>query len=134
MSLSENLESFGIPGTDFTSALEEEIHQQCIEMGQLKTDFDIQKYTIASKGPFIASQFHMLMRQYGLCKYELKRMAYDREELNRRIEDYEDQLQTNKSKMITVWTDKGMQEKYLDLEILKLKNQVQLQEIEFTNK
>lgn len=103
-------------------------------MGQLKTDFDVQKYTIASKGPFIASQFHMLMRQYGLAKYEMTRMILDRNELDRKIADYEDQMHNSTNKLITVWTDKGMQDKYIDIELARLKNELKQLEITAVNK
>jgi hypothetical protein len=133
MSLGENMGAFGIPGASFSSDIEEEVHSQCIEMGQLKSDFDIQKYTLASKGPFLASQFHMLMRQYSLAKYEMVRMMLDKDELQRKIHDYEEQLKTCVGKKITIFTEKGMEERYLDIELARCQNQLKLLEITMVN-
>jgi hypothetical protein len=99
-----------------------ELHEQFIEMGQLKSDFDIDKFTIASKGEFPAHQFHMLMRQYSLALYESIRMLIEKEEKLRNIDDIENDI----TKIETG--------KYKELEILKLKNEIMLLEISLQNK
>ena len=43
-----------------------ELKEQFIEMGQLKSNFDIEKFTVKKEGGFIAHNFHFLMRQYLL--------------------------------------------------------------------
>ena len=66
----------------------EELQQHFIEMGQLKSDFDIEKFTVRKEGNFLAHNFHFLMRQYSLTLTELRRMLLDREEQRRYIEKY----------------------------------------------
>jgi len=67
------------------SSLFRELKGQFEEMGQLKSNFDIEKFTIKKEGNFIAHQFHFLMRQYSLTLSEAKRMWIDRERLQRKL-------------------------------------------------
>lgn len=61
-----------------------EISKDALEMANLKTRFDIDRFTVSTVGPFPAHQFHMLMRQYSLTLLELRRLYTDREKLSRR--------------------------------------------------
>ena len=64
----------------------EELKEQFKEMGRLKSDFDIEKFTVKSKGEGLpAHQFHMLMRQYRLAIGETKRMYIEKERLQRKL-------------------------------------------------
>jgi hypothetical protein len=67
------------------SNLFEELKGQFEEMGQLKSNFDIEKFTIAKEGKFLTHQFHFLMRQYSLALSELKRMWIERERQQRKL-------------------------------------------------
>ena len=107
-----------------------ELKSQFIEMGQLKSNFDIEKFTIKKEGNFIAHNFHFLMRQYHLALYEAKRMLLDKEEKTRRLEEYRNMEQDK----IIVQTEKGKEEKYLDIEIRRLENEIDLLDVTMTNK
>ena len=85
------------------------------------------------EGHFIAHQFHFLMRQYSLALYEVKRMLYDREEKSRKLEEYRDKL-NNGDNTVTVIGENGAEEKYTDIEIGRLNNEIDLLEITMTNK
>ena len=97
-----------------------EIKKDCLEMARLKSDFDIDKFTVASQGDFIAHKFHFLMRQYSLALHEAKRMVIDREEQARKIKEWED--------------GKVEEGKYPDLEIERCKNSIELTELSLANK
>ena len=96
------------------------IKTDCLEMARLKSDFDIDKFTIATQGKFIAHQFHFLMRQYSLALYETKRLLLDKEEKIRQIKDWQN--------------GKEKEDKYPDIEIEKLKNEIELIDLELANK
>lgn len=104
-----------------------------IEMGQLKSDFDIEKFTVMKEGDFLAHQYHFLMRQYALTIYELRRMLLDKEEKERIIDGLKP-LNTNKRRTILVITEKGEEEKYVDIEIHRLVNELDLLDITLQNK
>jgi hypothetical protein len=53
------------------------IRGDCLEMGRLKSDFDIEQFTVGSVGPFPAHQYHFLMRQYSIALLELRRLLND---------------------------------------------------------
>jgi hypothetical protein len=108
--------------------LYQELKSQFLEMAQLKSNFDIEKFTVRKEGTFIAHNFHFLMRQYSLTLYELRRILIDCEERARTLERYENLL-SNGQKKVDVWTDRGKEEKYVDLEIERLKNENDLQEL-----
>jgi len=96
-----------------------EIKKDCLEMARLKSDFDIDKFTVATQGNFIAHKFHFLMRQYSIAISETKRILLDREERVRKIREWEN----------------GNQEdgKYPDIEIERLKNQIESIELDLCN-
>ena len=96
------------------------IKNDCLEMARLKSDFDIDKFTVATQGDFIAHKFHFLMRQYSLAIYEAKRITLDREEKARQIKEWEE--------------GKTVEGKYPDLEIERLKNGIELDELSLANK
>ena len=96
----------------------EELKEQFKEMGRLKSDFDIEKFTVKSKGENLpAHQFHMLMRQYRLAVGETKRMYIEKERLQRKL----DKLMTNKP------------EDY-DLDAMDLQRQIDDLDIDLVNK
>jgi len=64
----------------------EKLKEQFMEMGRLKSDFDIEKFTVKAKGEGLpAHQFHMLMRQYRFAVSEAKRMYIEKERLQRKL-------------------------------------------------
>ena len=48
----------------------ESIKNQVLEMAKIKCQFDAEKFTVGKQGPFVASQFHFLMRQYRFALSE----------------------------------------------------------------
>jgi len=104
-----------------------------IEMAQLKSDFDIDKLTAKRSGNFIAHNFHFIMRQYSLALYELRRMVIEKTEKERIIQEHQYRLKKGDDKVL-IWTDKGREEKYIDLEIEKLKNEIDLLDLSMQNK
>lgn len=93
------------------------VHTDMREMAQLKSDFDCDQLTRGTKGPFLAHQFHFVMRQYSLALYELRRMLIDKERHQRTIE----RLQ-------------GSDDPDADLDILEQQNAVDLLELSIINK
>jgi len=65
-----------------------EIWAQIKEMGQIKSDFDTEKYTVAHEGNFIANQFHFLMRQYRFALEEIERWEIELERIERGLKAY----------------------------------------------
>ena len=63
----------------------EEIRRDCLEMAQLKSNFDIEKFTIKKEGHFLCHQFHFLMRQYSLTLQEFKKVLVRRERILRKM-------------------------------------------------
>jgi hypothetical protein len=111
----------------------QELKDQFIEMAQLKSNFDIEKFTVKSRGGFLAHEFHFLMRQYSLALHELRRLYLDIEEASRRIEEYRDIIKKGQAK-IEINTEHGKQDKYVDIEIERQKNQIDLQSLSLKNK
>ena len=66
-----------------------ELQEQFIEMGQLKSDFDVEKFTVKKEGNFLCHNFHFLMRQYSLTVTEMRRMLLEREEKRRTAVKYQ---------------------------------------------
>lgn len=139
-SLSQALkDKFGIPSIEYYDKKQNELHEQFIEMGQLKSDFDIDKFTSKKDGNFIAHNFHMLMRQYVLALSEAKRMLLDHKEKLRQIDILQEMLDSckeDKKKLTTiVYTSEGnKKEVFVDIEIERLVNQIRLLEVTMTNK
>jgi len=103
----------------------EELKEQFLEMAQLKSNFDIEKFTVKREGNFIAHNFHFLMRQYPLTLSELRRMYLDIEEKERQKKEYIE-LQKEKD-YLEVKSDNGLTSKiYLDIEIERIKNGIDL--------
>ncbi len=50
----------------------------------MKSDLDIEQFTLNSQGPFPAHQFHFLCRQYGLSLLELRRLYNDVDRLEKK--------------------------------------------------
>lgn len=110
-----------------------ELKEQFIEMAQLKSDFDIEKFTVRKEGDFIAHNFHFLMRQYSLTLSELRRMLIDKEEIERNIERYSKMIVEGRE-MCFVYGVDGKKEKFIDLHIKNLINELDLLEINIANK
>ncbi len=115
------------------------LKNQFIEMGQLKSEFDIEKFTIRKEGNFIAHNFHFLMRQYQFALFELRRMLLDKEEKTRRLNEYIDMKENKNVDTITVTVSmperkSAIEEKrYLDIEIKRLQNAIDSEDINMTN-
>jgi len=105
------------------------------EMGQIKTNFDSEKFTAGKEGRFIACQFHMLMRQYRLYMQQTIEWMIEYEELKRKREFIkkefafrrgEGEYSTSAGAMKLEL--RGME--HLDLEDLRCQNQMQGREID----
>ena len=107
-----------------------ELTTQFIEMGQLKSEFDMEKFTVKKEGNFIAHEFHFLMRQYHLALYETRRLLIDKEEKTRLIAEY----QEIPDPKVFVFTDKGKELKFKDLEIKREENNIFMIDISLANK
>ena len=107
-----------------------ELTPQFVNMGQLKSEFDMEKFTVKKEGNFIAHEFHFLMRQYHLALYETKRMLLDKEEKRRLILEYNN----NTEDRVFVLTDKGKELKHTDIEIKRTENEIFMLDISLANK
>ena len=107
----------------------QELKKEFLDMAQLKSEFDIEKFTVRKEGVFIAHNFHFLMRQYSLTLYELRRILIDLEEKARILDKYICMENNDNETMVEVLTDKGKEEKYVDLEIERTKNEMDLLEL-----
>ncbi len=65
--------------------LSAEVRPQILEMAKIKTRFDTEKFTVGKEGPFTASQFHFLMRQYRFAIAESRRLLIDIDECQKKI-------------------------------------------------
>lgn len=110
-----------------------DLKNQFIEMGQLKSEFDIEKFTIKKEGNFIAHNFHFLMRQYHLALYESRRMLLDKEEKTRKLKELKELLDMDKNKIV-VLGENGSEEKYVDIQMRRLENEIDLLDIGLANK
>jgi len=88
MKIKDFLEKYGFKTYESQNEKFNELKEQFMEMGQLKSDFDIEKFTVKKEGNFIAHNFHFLMRQYVLALSELRRMLLEKERLERLIQKY----------------------------------------------
>ena len=126
----------------------DELQGQFIEMGQLKSDFDTEKFSIMQEGDFLCHQFHFLMRQYSLTLTELRRMLLSREEKKRQIARYQKMLDEGITKYGTVRSTKfdevlpptgdevryGDDDKWVDIELARVWNELKGDEVTMTNK
>jgi len=110
-----------------------ELKGQFIEMGQLKSEFDMEKFTIKKEGNFLSHNFHFLMRQYSLALQELRRMLLDKEELTRRLEEYQELLQSG-IKTVDEDSEHGRVKRYIDIEICRCENRIDGLDINLANK
>ena len=133
MSLNEELKKINIPHNVPSGAMAEELESQILEMAQLKSEFDVEKYTLATKGPFIASQFHFLMKQYHHAYREAKRMLIERDEMIRTKDDLRKQIEDGAVNKV-IYTNDGMKMIWLDLEIDKINNNIGNLEVSLVNK
>lgn len=69
---------------EIAAAQYQSIASDAMEMARLKSALDCDKFTVAAQGPYLAHQFHMLMRQLSLAALELQRLVIDREVVRRR--------------------------------------------------
>ena len=103
----------------------DELKSQFLEMGQLKSEFDIEKFTVKREGNFIAHNFHFLMRQYSLTLYEYKRLLLDREELTRQIDELKELYKSGERKI---------GDKYIDIEIKRKQNEIDMIDLNIINR
>jgi len=121
------------------SGVMDDIHEQLVEMGQIKTQFDIEKFTVGKEGDFVASQFHFLMRQYRFAVQETRRILVDYEKAQREVEflkkeyryreagdDYEVSSPATRARLYEI--------EHLDLEILTQESLMRSLEIDITGK
>ena len=118
-----------------------ELQEQFIEMGQLKSDFDVEKFTVKKEGNFLCHNFHFLMRQYSLTVTEMRRMLLEREEKRRTAVKYQ-KMKDEGETMVPVLREHasgaeefyGTEDVWLDLEQARLWNQIKALEVTMTNK
>lgn len=119
----------------------DELQDQFIEMGQLKSDFDTEKFTIKKEGNFLCHNFHFLMRQYSLTVTEMRRMLLEREEKRRTAVKYQKMMDDGET-MVPVLREHasgaeefyGTEDVWLDLEQARIWNQIKALEVTMTNK
>ena len=111
---------------EFKLSKSNKLKEQFLEMSQLKSDFDIEKFTVKKEGHFIAHNFHFLMRQYSLALSELRRMTIEKKDKLRTMELLEPQG-TNR---IVV----NGEDKFADLEVERLTNEIDMLDLNITNK
>tara|TARA_R100000008_G_scaffold16408_1_gene8078 strand:+ start:5851 stop:6684 length:834 start_codon:yes stop_codon:yes gene_type:complete len=117
-----------------TSDFLDELQEQFIEMGQLKSDFDVEKFTVKKEGNFLAHNFHFLMRQYSLTLTELRRMILLREEMSRYVKKYQKLLEEGEEMVWVVVPGEGRDEKWVDIELARQWNEMKGMEVTMTNK
>jgi len=110
-----------------------ELKEQFMEMGQLKSEFDIEKFTVKKEGNFLAHNFHFLMRQYSLALQELCRMLLDKEELTRQLKEYQEMLDKG-IKTVDEDSEYGRVKRYVDIEIHRRENKINALDISLVNK
>lgn len=133
MPIKEELAEYGFNTYEHNNKKFNELKDQFIEMSQLKSNFDIEKFTVKKEGNFIAHNFHFLMRQYSLALSELRRMTIEKEEKERMILENQELLK-NGEKKILVYERDGQQEKYIDLYIKQLINRIDMLDLGIVNK
>lgn len=131
-------EKFNTPSIRTYDEKFNKLKSEFIEMGQLKSDFDIEKFTVKKEGNFVAHNFHFLMRQYVLALSEARRMLIERDEKLRKLKEIEEKVkalgQDASEVKVTRKTERGDEETWADLEMQRLMNEIDLQEVTMTNK
>ena len=112
----------------------DELQDQFIEMGQLKSDFDVEKFTVRKEGNFLAHNFHFLMRQYSITLTELRRMILNREEMSRYVKKFQKLLDEGVETTWVVVPGEGRDEKWVDIELARWWNEMKSMEVTMTNK
>ena len=112
----------------------DELQDQFIEMGQLKSDFDVEKFTVRKEGNFLAHNFHFLMRQYSITLTELRRMILNREEMSRYVKKFQKLLDEGVETTRDVVPGEGRDEKWVDIELARWWNEMKGMEVTMTNK
>ena len=131
----------GSPDPLSTNEFLDELQGQFIEMGQLKSDFDTEKFTIKKEGNFLCHNFHFLMRQYSLTVTEMRRMLLEREEKRRTAVKYQKMMDDGET-MVPVLREHasgaeefyGTEDVWIDLEQARIWNQIKALEVTMTNK
>ena len=131
--IKEELKKYGFNSYQHTEEVFNELKEQFIEMAQLKSDFDIEKFTIKKEGNFIAHNFHFLMRQYSLTLFELRRLLIEKEDCERRCVECTELSKKEILKLI-VYQNGEKIEKYMDLYIKELINRIDMLDINIANK
>lgn len=127
------MKKFGIPSFEFVDEKWNDLYDQFMEMSQLKSNFDIEKFTVKKQGSFIAHQFHFLMRQYSVALSTLNTLLIKKEELNRKIEETIELIEKGVKKTL-VRTPSGKVEKYTDLYLKELVNFLKNTELSIVDK
>lgn len=131
MNQKEYLTKFKIPSFEYANKQFQEIKEQFIEMAQLKSDFDIEKFTVRKEGNFLAHNFHFLMRQYSLTLNELRTFLIEVEHTKRQIKEYESK---GTEKVIVHQIDGSKTEKYADLYVDFLYNRLDMLDLQIADK
>jgi len=122
MNLIDKLKALGVLDFKQTDSKLDEVWRDVLEMGQLKSNFDMEKFTVAREGPFRAHQFHFLMRQYGLALTELAKFQLDKEEKLREIGELQNQ------------SAHKVDGKYVDIELRRKQNEIKTIEMSIVSK
>ena len=106
------------------------MRQDFLEMARIKSEFDIEKFTVRKMGPFVAHAYHMLMRQYSLTFYEHERLQADLEENKRTLVRVSSRWRrkwttVRDGSRVTVWKD---------LEVGRLRNRIEELTMSIENK
>ncbi|MHA1408731.1 MAG: hypothetical protein ACTSQY_00185 [Candidatus Odinarchaeia archaeon] len=133
MKIKDLMKKFGIPSFEFVDEKWNDLYDQFMEMSQLKSNFDIEKFTVKKQGSFIAHQFHFLMRQYSVALSTLNTLLIKKEELNRKIEETIELIEKGVKKTL-VRTPSGKVEKYTDLYLKELVNFLKNTELSIVDK
>jgi len=133
MKIKELLGKYGINTFEHINDEFNKLKDEFIEMAQLKSNFDIEKFTVKREGNFIAHNFHFLMRQYSLTLGEVRRMLIEKEEYERKIVELDDAFNNGEKKRF-VYTRDGKIEKYTDLYLKQCLNELDLLDINIANK
>lgn len=130
MKQKEYLRKFKIPSFEYANKQFQELKDQFIEMAQIKSDFDIEKFTVKKEGNFIAHNFHFLMRQYSLTLNELRKFLIEVQEIKRKIKEYE----KKSTEKIIVYQGANEVEKYADLYVDELYNRLDMLDLLIADK
>jgi len=80
-----------------------ELKEVFMEMSPVKSEFDILNFTLAKEGPFIAHQYHFIIKQYSVAYSELKRLFLDKLEEERNLEKLKNKFKKEENDDINVF-------------------------------